>query len=218
MKKWMIWAVLGLAVVFVAADAEATARMYPLPVEAQARYGATHVYIVKAGDFSQTTNDTAETLSYTVGAKQAAEFVGLELKTAFNLTNLTVSVRDTDTADKFLSAVQIGANLTPIYFAFPSLLGGTITVTPTLATNSFATAIVLAKDGANVTNATLTTAATVYVTGVSATFTGVEKGQAAWTAAKAIQFVFTPANGCNVAAATAGEVRFYFRMRDAAKD
>lgn len=209
------WAI--SAVAFMVWICPAQAGVFPLPLEEQANTGATHVYIVKSSDFTQTTNGVSQTFDWAIGAKQSVEFVSMELKTAVTgLTNCTVSVGDEDSTNRFLSATVIASDDTEVFFAFATAAGGTVALTPSTVVITSISALT----GGVVTNVSdigTTKATNTVWTGATAAFTATGAGRLAYTATKQIRLTFTPVAGEHLTSATAGEVFVYFKRFDAAK-
>ena len=92
------------------------------------RFGATHFVTVKYSDFTETTADTAETLTFAVGANEAIEWVALELVTAFdtdatNVSSCAVTVGDGTDADLYITSTELARDGTEVFWKFDAGYG-----------------------------------------------------------------------------------------------
>ena len=121
---------LTLAATIVAAClqfAVAAARLQPLPLEAMARYGATHVIEINAADMAAViASNTAWAVTNTVSQPCSVKFVAYLLDQPFNNTkaydtnnvatttnSITLSCGDGNSSTKWISAVQAAFDQTP---------------------------------------------------------------------------------------------------------
>lgn len=131
MKKVTIFsAIFALTLVLHGASSVLAGGLYPLPAENI--YGATHEFVVDYSDFSETSTNTAETLTFTVATNDSVEFVTFILDTAFDTANtnytgsLAVTVGDGTDADFFLTSTELASDGSEVYRKLPPL--GTVTV------------------------------------------------------------------------------------------
>jgi hypothetical protein len=171
------------------------------------KYGGTHCVTVKYSDFTETTVNTAETLTWNVLAKQGVELVAMELVTAFDSgdTNYTgsclVTVGDGTDADLYLTSTELASDGTEVFWKFNPSYASTVTVTATT------TNIVYLNAATNTVTNTL-------VSAVSAVAGPALLGKKVYTADDTVDFTFTPNSDEALTGNTAGEVRFYFRWLD----
>ena len=167
-----------------------------LTQQEQTRTGASHVWTIEAADLTETTDDTAQTLAISVGAKRGVTFVAAVLAAPFATAgtndSVTLEVRDTDTAGLYLAATQVASSgsVTPVYLSFPRQTTPAITLQRATV------------DG----NENVVTNVVLAVT---------EYGRRLYTADKQLRAVFTPANTTKLSNYTTGEVRLYFHLWDA---
>jgi hypothetical protein len=152
----------------------------------QARTGATRVFVVEHSDLTDTNANTAQTLTVSVPAKAAVEFVMMELETAFDTanTNYTGSVAviagdGTDT-DLYLTSTELASDGTEVWKKFAPV------------------PVVVTVIGTN--NAI-----------VAGTVTAL--GQKVYTTADTIDFTFTPNSDEALVANSVGKVKFFFKVQ-----
>ncbi len=183
MKKsaMFIIALMGLCLFAQAAEWRATDMME------QARTGATRVFVVEHSDLTETNANTAQTLTVSVPAKAAVQFVMMELETAFDTanTNYTGSVAaivgdGTDT-DLYLTSTELASDGSEVFKKFP------VTSVATAVTTIGAT-----------TNTTVTVSAL---------------GQKVYTQADTIDFTFTPNSDEALVANSVGKVKFFLKVQ-----
>jgi hypothetical protein len=154
----------------------------------QAKTGAIRVYEVDEADLTTTTTNTAQTLTVSVPAKAAVQFVMMELETAFDTGNtnytgsLAVKVGDGTDDDLFLTSTELASDGTEVFKKYAPVTTVTATATGPQSTN------------------------------MTVTVTSVAMGEKVYTAADTLDFVFTPNANEAVADNTSGKVRFYFKV------
>ena len=225
MKKFTM---LMIALLAVAGFAQAAAEWRPTDVAEAALTGANRVYTVDYADLTTTDTNTAQTLTVSVPAKAAVQFVMMVLETAFDTgdTNYTgslaVKVGDGTDDDLYLTSTELASDGSEVWKKFAVANGGTIAVTP--QTISVAAAPVLTLAGVAMTdtngvtatcltNVTVATTAYTVATNATATYTAGVLGEKIYTAADTIDVVFTPNSEEAVSANTSGKVKFYFNVQ-----
>lgn len=149
MKKYLIGALVLVVLLAVTLPAAAVG-FYPLPEQTQAHMNATHVAVLKGGDWStaSTTNGAVTNTLFTAQAGEAVELVAMTLPATFDTgyTNgLAVTCGDTNSATQFLASTQLGPTSTvTIAFGkgvYNSGAATNVTLTETRQVYSQATAI-----------------------------------------------------------------------------
>jgi hypothetical protein len=187
MKKFTMIELIAL-LVLVAGVAQA-AQWRALDSMEQARTGANRVYEMDHNDLTTTTTNTAQTLTVAVKAKQAVQFVFMELETAFDTANtnhtgsLAVTVGDGTDADLYLTSTELASDGTEVWKKFGPVPTVTATATGETSTN------------------------------LTVTVTSVDMGRKVYTADDTIDFVFTPNAEEAVSANVQGKARFYFNVQ-----
>lgn len=208
MRKYN-WILMAVAIFALVSFTQAT-ETRALGVEEAAAMGATHVIMIDYDDFTETTANTAQTLTVGIDAKQSCEMIAFVLVAAFDETTtnttLTVKVGDGGDDDYLLASTQIATDGTEIWLKFAPSNGGAVVITPQTID------IWHSADGSGATNRTETTVST----NVTAVFTAATLGEKVYTADDTLDFVFTPSS--TTAALndfTVGEMRVYLRIYDA---
>lgn len=101
-----------------------TVSVEPLNAQERAALNATHVAEIDYADFSESTSNTAETLTMSIAAKQGFEVVALVLDTAFDTgnTNYTgscaLTIGDGTDADLFLESTELASDGTEVWLKY----------------------------------------------------------------------------------------------------
>jgi hypothetical protein len=137
------------AIALLGLNALAASSIVPATIQEMAKYGATHVLEWDHEDLTSTSTNDTHTFTNTFTGPVSVKFEGYILDTPFdsstvtNPTALTVSVGDTSSATKWISALQVAYDQTPTYYSsFGTDYSGTAAMTYTVATNAFITSIV----------------------------------------------------------------------------
>jgi hypothetical protein len=220
MKKLMA---VAMAVGMLVGFAEAGPTWRACTVQEAAIYGASHVSTVTYKDFTNTTADSAETV--TLGNVLSNDFVTAVAAITVtpytggstNTDSLTMTAGDGTDADLYVTSMQLAEDSTPVRVKFGRASEPALTLTTRVWSNVVAvtyTTNATPVDAMPTTNFALTAAGTVQVqTNVTgATVADATLGQKLYTADDTIDGVFTPANNQAMDNSTAGEVRVYFRV------
>lgn len=216
MMKYMKWLTVWMVLMVVGMVQAASLRA--LDSRERLAWGsATHMIEVTYEDFTETTDNTAETLTFNVAAKEGVEFVAMQLVSAFdtastNTASLAVTAGDGTDADLYLTSTELASDGTEVWLKFGALNSGTIAVTPLTTSLEADPVLTLAKDGANVTNVTVATTSYTVSTNATAVFTAGELGRKVYTSADTVDLAFTPHAEEATSDFTSGKVRFYFRI------
>ena len=208
-----------------------------LPIDEAAIIGATHEVLIDYADFTETTTNTAETLTVGVDAKQTVEFVAMILDTAFDETTtnttLTLKIGDGGDDDYLMASTQIAADGTEVWAVLAQGDAGTVAITPqttdvetdpvlTLQATTVEAAPVLtlqytAIGGTNlVTNVTVATTTSTLATNATAAFSVSALVRKVYTSDDTIDFVFTPSDSAEALDDfSAGQLRVYLKILDA---
>lgn len=182
----------------------------PLLEQEKAHLGATHVATITYADFTETTTNTATTLTnvFSAVAKQGIQLVAMQLKTAFTTGNtnytgsVAVTVGDGTDADLYLTSTELASDGTEVFLKF-----GRTPLACSTATTYLTNTITYLGATTNLLTNTI-----IYASSVTETATDDSYGRKVYTAADNIDFTFTPNAEEALDALTAGEVRFYFKI------
>lgn len=199
-----------------------------IPEQSKADFGATHVAVLKYSDLTASTNLAAG--SYVVSnlcvlaAKQSVEMVAMVLITPFvdTATNAhnstTMKVGDTADDDAFLTSTELNSDGTEVFIKFGRTDAAATSGTAINTTNvTYLTGVVsnsLGQSWVVVTNITAATESQTRLTALSDI--GNSVGRKVYTAANNLYFTFTGTSSYAMSNLDAGEVRCYFRIKDAA--
>lgn len=233
MKRMIGWMVVMVALAWT--GCAWAADVYELGLEARANTRATHLVVLTHADLTETTTNTAQTLTTVlpVLAKQGVELVAAILKTPFTddatnaFNSVTLKVGDGTDDDLYLTSTELNSYGTEIFLKFPPVDAITVTATTTSLTN--ATAItattsvmsnVVYNSGATTGNLTYVSAVTLSKTPTAvvtaATAANGALGRKVYTADDTVDFIFTPSPvNYALSALDNGEVWLYFHITDA---
>lgn len=219
----------SIMAVMLAASISMGATFRSLPHESMADIGATHVAVITYSDLASATNLAAGTYVVSnicpVAAKQSVEMVAMILVAPFydSATNghssTTVTVGDGTSATAFMTSTEMNTNGTAVYVKFGTSPAALTTSTQTnIIAVTFNTTNCWVNGGTNqfylVTNITATAETQTRVTGI--TDLNNNTGTKVYTSANDLKFTFTGTSSYAMQDLDAGEVRFYFRIKDAA--
>jgi hypothetical protein len=196
MKK-ILGCVMGVVLAMALTCQGATFR--PLPNESKADMGATHVAVITSADLAGATTNTCTITNVVTAAKQGYELVAMVLVTAFvdNATNAHAStaiiVGDGDDDNLYLTSTELNSVGTEVFLKYGR-----------------------DAEAVTITNVVGTTTNT-YIVRSAESVAAPAYGQKLYTAAGAITTTFTGTAAYALSTLDAGEVRLYFRVKDAAK-
>lgn len=205
MKRLML--VMAVAVMAALGWNARGAEWIPLSAPEAAWQNATHVWVIKYTDLTETTTNTLQTLTNTVAANQLVEFESAKLITAWDTASTSytyaceLTVGDGTDTNLFLESMELASEGTEVYAKKAPPHSVTVSYTSAVLTNVLYNSIT-----GNVT----------VVTGVTAAGTVGELGRKLYTSAGAIVATFKPSEYESLDAATQGEIRLYFRVYDPA--
>ncbi len=219
----------SIMAVMLAAGISMGATFRSLPNESKADFGATHVATITYTDLADATNLAAGTYVISnicpVAAKQSVEMVAMVLVSGFYDTatnghsSTAVTVGDGDSATTYMTSTELNTNGTAVYIKFGK---SPLAVTSSIQTNVIAISLLTTNCWVNggtnqfylVTNATITSETQTRLTGI--TDLNNNTGTKVYTSAGDLKFTFTGTSSYAMQDLDAGEVRFYFRLKDAA--
>lgn len=131
MKKVIVM----LVMLAVAGGALAAAAIRPLTMQEMARYGATDALVFGASDFTESTDNTAQTNTFTLSGPCVYEYVAVQVDVPFDSTFTTNTLSSTLTfnagSTALISDLQIANDATRPYKFSRYTPTATTTVTPT---------------------------------------------------------------------------------------
>ena len=98
-------------------------KQFPIPVSEQANQGATLQVEIDHSDLTETTANTAQTLTLSVSAGQTVEFRGYKMATAFKdasdaaFNSTALIIGDGSDTDRFLASTQLNENGTEVLYS-----------------------------------------------------------------------------------------------------